>query len=291
MGDHIPSEVEPFGDLVVPEPFAMGRLVSAHESAFAHPIKETDEVRYLRVLAELTPELRAGLLEAQFLPENDLVRLFDARDLGVVKSVALQADGVDACELCSIALDDRVRGDILDDDGRGRRHGETSHSRELVNTGEPAQVDVVLERHVASEGHGIGDDAGISHLAVVRHVAVGHEQASIPDSRHPATAFGADVDGRELAKLIAVADDELRFFTPILQILGNLAQASVWEDAVPLAQREVALEYGMRAHDIAGAHLDLGTDYREWANVAPCLDDRAAGNDCRCVNSHRFLRR
>ena len=78
--------------------------------------------------------------------------------------------------------------------------------------------------------------------AVVRDVNVVHHQHAVADARDHPAAFGAAMDGSELADLVVVADFQARGLAVILEILRSGADRGELENPVARADRGVALD-------------------------------------------------
>src|SRR6267143_640966 len=172
---------------------------------------------------------------------------------------------------CATATTARPARSAASANSRGRRPdpamrpmGAAVHERqpadpgELVDGGETAEDHVVLDVDVARERDGVGENASVRDLRVVRDVAVRHQQAAVADAGHPAAAGRADVHRRELADLIRVADHQPRCLSRVFEVLRNRADGGELEDDVAFADGGVALDHGVRTYPGTGADLHLG---------------------------------
>src|SRR5205814_8835363 len=157
-----------------------------------------------------------------------------------------EAHGVDAHHFRPVALHGDVGRDVLRDHGAAAHERQPADPGELVDGGEPAEDHVVLDVDVASERDGVGENASVRDLHIVGDVAVRHQQAAVADAGHPAAAGRADVHRREFADLIRVADHQPRCLSSVFEVLWNGADGGELEDDVPLADRGVALDHGVR---------------------------------------------
>ena len=62
-----------------------------------------------------------------------------------------------------------------------------------------------------------------SHLAIVCHMRVRHQQRVIPDARQRPAALGAPMDGDELANQVVIADMRFGVLAFVLKILRGHA--------------------------------------------------------------------
>ena len=94
---------------------------------------------------------------------------------------------------------------------------------ELVDAGSRADVHAVFHRHVPAERGHVPEDGVVSHMAVVGHVHVGHEDVPVADRGPAPAALGSTVNGDELAEDVPAADRQTRLFAAELEILRRLA--------------------------------------------------------------------
>src|SRR5262249_31915812 len=149
-----------------------------------------------------------------------------------------------------------------------------------------ADVSVVLDGHVPGQGRAVAEDGAVSHLRVVRDVDVSHQQVVVADARYHAPAFGAAVDGDELADLVPLADPGLRRLTLVFQVLRRHAHRAVRIKDVVFTDPRGTFDIHASYQPRAGADLDLRADDRVRTDLGRFGDDCAGiDNGCR-VDGH-----
>ncbi|EAU64901.1 hypothetical protein STIAU_5450 [Stigmatella aurantiaca DW4/3-1] len=219
----------------------------------------------------MAPQLRLEPIQrlghAQLGAENNPVGLLDAADLLRAKAVPLQPHGVEPGQLRPVSLRHAVRGNVHHHHGAARDEGMLAHPRELMHRRQPREDDVVLDQHVPSDRGALPQDATVAHHAVMRHVAVAHEEVAVADAGDAAATGRADVQRGELANLVLVTEDEFGVLALVLQILGGTAQGGELEHPVARAERRAALDDSVRPHARLRTNLHLGSNDRECANL------------------------
>ena len=107
--------------------------------------------------------------------------------------------------------------------GHAADHGVPADPRELVNGAEPAEEGPVPYLDMAGKCRVVRHDHMIAHLAVMGDMHADHEQPVVADPRDHAAPGGAGIHGDVLADRVVGADDKLRGFALILEVLGDLA--------------------------------------------------------------------
>src|SRR6202044_1450565 len=99
----------------------------------------------------------------------------------------------------------------------------------LVDGRQTAELYPVTDLHMPAHGRAVGEDHLVADPAVVRDVGIRHEQAVRTDARDAMTLGRTAVHGAELAKHIALADDELRRLALVLLVLRRRPQGGELE--------------------------------------------------------------
>ena len=89
-------------------------------------------------------------------------------------------------------------------------------ANKLMDSDQTADNDIILNRHMAAEGGAIGDDITIADNAIMRDMAIHHEQVMIAHPGNHAAADRAGIERRELANLVVVADNQFARFASVL---------------------------------------------------------------------------
>src|SRR5690606_5381826 len=130
---------------------------------------------------------------------------------------------------------------------------------ELVHCHEPGQDRPRLDGHVSRELAAVGDDGTITHLAVVCHVHVAHQEA-IGAHRGDSRCGGAAVDGRVLTDDGALTDLDPGLLAGILEVLRRSSEDGASADLSLGRHTNISFE--------SDARRDPGTaaDVHRWAN-------------------------
>ena len=241
----------------------------------------------LRMAAVLGFHVRDRLAQTHLAAEDDLVRALHPRLRVLVEVRAGQAHRVDADDLRAVALHGDVGRHVLRDHRAAADERQAPDAGELVHGRQAAEDHVVFHHHVAGEGDGVGEDAAVVELDVVRYVALRHQEASVRDPRHASASGGADVHGRELADPVGVADHQTGRLSCVLEVLRNGADGGELEDDVLLADGRVTLDYRVRAHPRARADLHLGSDHRVGADLDAGVELGVPVHDRRRMDGQR----
>src|SRR5690606_11884329 len=207
------------------------------------------------------------LLERAFLGEQQTIRGAEIVDLFARETAALQAHDIEAAEV-GVVADRRTERDEI-----GRHQGARADERVaagagvLVDGGQATEESVVADLSVAADSGGLSHDDVVVDDAIVGDVAIAHDQTIIADRRDAAPAHGAAVNGGVFADDVVVADDELRRFAPVRQILRRAAEAYERPDGVALAEFGVALDEDVRDELRALADLHVRANHAAWADL------------------------
>ncbi len=169
--------------------------------------------------------------------------------------------------------------------------GAPAQPDELMDAGQAADDDVVLDDDMAGQSGLVGHDDAISDLRVVSHVRAGHEEAVVADARDASASLGAGVHGDTLADPASLTDDEPRVLSPVLEVLGNLADRRKREyrrsiaDLGVAGDDRVALDHDVVAEPDLPAYHREGTDAAAGSNLGAVLDHRRGVDRRRGMNS------
>src|SRR3954463_2014961 len=239
-----------------------GRSTASARDTPLRPFQEGDEVVDLRMTPVLRPHVGDGLAQAHLGAEDGLVGRLHARNRLLVEMRPGEAVGIDAHHFGAIPVHRAIGRNVL------RHHRPTGDEREpsdpgeLVHSREPAEDHPVLDDDVAAERGAVREHAPVAELHVVRDMAVRHHQATIADPGHPAARRRAQVDGDELAELVAVADHNLGLLARVFQVLGDGADGGELENHVVRADGRVAFDDRVGPNPRARADLHLRPDHR-----------------------------
>ena len=125
-----------------------------------------------------------------------------------------------------------------------------------------------LDRNVAAEGCGIGQNHVVANHAIMRDVGVSHNQDVAAHAGQSAALNGAAVDGNELANLVVVANFQARGFASVGQILRCHPDRAKREEAVVGANLGGPLDGHVRNQMATFSQLDVCPDHAIGADLA-----------------------
>src|SRR5579859_3776980 len=103
--------------------------------------------------------------------------------------------------------------------------------------------------------------------AVMGDVDVVHHQHAVADAGDHPAAFGAAMDGGELADLVVVADFQPRGFTVVLEVLRSGAERGELKDPVARADRGGSFDNRVGTNLRLRPNPDLRADYRSRSDL------------------------
>ena len=145
---------------------------------------------------------------------------------------------------------------------------------ELVDQGETAEDDPVVDGHVAGQRRGVGENRVVADHAIMGDVHVGHQPVVVADAGHPAAFLGAAIEGDEFADHVAVANLQARLFTVEFLVLRRRAERGELPDPVVAADpgrpvddhvrpdRRAIADFHILADDAESADADVAADFR-----------------------------
>src|SRR5205814_9867590 len=137
----------------------------------------------------------------------------------------------------------------------------------LVHSRKRADVGLVPYRHVPAQRRAVAQHGAVAHLYIVGDVDIRHQQIVVADAGQHASAFGAAMDGHELADSVAAADARCGSFALVLQVLRRHADRAVGVKNIIFAdcggafqvyvghQASACSDLDLRSHDAVGADL------------------------------------
>ena len=149
---------------------------------------------------------------------DEAIDLLDSMDLLGSKSTTIESNRVDATELNRFACCDSIRRYILVDARSALHHTVTTNMGELVNERTTADDGEIVHLYLTGQLRGIGHDDIIVQDAVVRHVAISHDEVVVADNGL-ALAGRPTMDSNELTQHAVVADDGPCLFSTELEVL------------------------------------------------------------------------
>src|SRR5579863_845239 len=126
----------------------------------------------------------------------------------------------------------------------------------------------------------------VANAAIVRHMAVSHQQAVVADSRLQSPALRAAVDGYKFADFITAADLRESAFAPVLKILRRYSDRRIRKEDIIFAYDRRALDKEVRHEPRARANFNVGAKDTERAYVGSGIYARGRVDDSCRVDRH-----
>ncbi len=104
-------------------------------------------------------------------------------------------------------------------------------------------------------------------MAVMRNVGIGHQNIAVTDVGNPTAAFGAAIDGRELANGVVIADLNTGRLSVVLEVLGFGTERGELRNPVVTTERNRSLDHA------------VGSNRRPRTDPRSGVDDRIRAND------------
>ncbi len=144
-----------------------------------------------------------------YLAVKDLIHLLQGSNFARFESGSSQADDIHIVIPGAITPDGTERGDIVIDRRAAANKGSATDTVELVDSRESPDSDIIFYQDMTGHGSAVGKDVVVPYQAVVRNMAVCHEEVLTADYGLLIPLHGSAVYGAELAKDIVIADYKL----------------------------------------------------------------------------------
>lgn len=249
---------------------------AAADAAFGSP-DEIDEHTDVGRQIRWSLQLINAVLQPFSGTENGFEGPLDSQDSGCVEAVSAHADEIDRANPADLVIDTERR-DIFCGPGPAAHHGQFADPYKLMNQAVPGDDRTIPDFHMTSEQGTINQNDMVADAAVVRYVAVNHEEIMIADGGGSVLTI-ASVNGNAFAKDIVVANHGPGFFVMIADVLRGLADNGIGEYLIVFTQRCPASD--MRAMHETGAgpdgdigvDKDIGTDFDIFCQIDGGVDD------------------
>ena len=119
---------------------------------------------------------------------------------------------------------------------------------------------MVVNMHMPGNLRVVGENRVIAHLAVMRHVHVGHDPVVVADPGNARILRRTAVQRAKLAYGVVIADFKTRRFVLVFFVLRRLA------DGTELKEHVAGADPGMCADDHVGSYAGAGVDFRVGTN-------------------------
>src|SRR5690606_3538813 len=115
--------------------------------------------------------------------EQRPIAILQPSELVDAEAVTLQADDVEAEELCTIPLREAVRRDVLDDHGPSAEETVVPKPNKLMDSAKTSDRHKVSDRDMSRERRTIRENIIVPDQTVVTDVARCHEEVAAPNLR------------------------------------------------------------------------------------------------------------
>ncbi len=201
------------------------------------------------------------------------------RDVGAGDTATLQPDKVKPVQDPTRRLHQTVGDHVIRHHRHSADDGPATDTHELVDTGQPADQDIVFNDAVARDGGVVHNNHPIAKDRIMGDVTARHKQPVIADPGHAATAFGAAVHGDMFADTVAFANLQTAGFPFELKVLGDFTDHREGKDHRTFA------DFGVAGDDRVGLHLNVVMQHDPRADDAERAD-LGRGRDLRPFLDH-----
>ena len=155
---------------------------------------------------------------------------------------------------------------------------QTAKSGIVVHNGIAGNDGSIVNMDMATQQHTVHQDDTIMYVAVVCHMAVGHEHVAVADPCDAILFLRTFVDCHAFAKDVVISDDDLCRCVLETDILGLTANNSAWKETVVLSDRGTAGQHNM------ALQFSVVTDGHIWADQTKRTDVDSGSDGGRFVN-------
>ena len=138
---------------------------------------------------------------------------------------------------------------------------------ELVDQGEAAQDDLILNDHVTRQRGCVGENGVISHHAIVGDVDIGHQPVVIADPGLAGTINGAAIEGAVFADGVVITDHKGTALAVELLVLGVGSQGREGMDLVVFADMGRPFDHHVGSNHRAAVDVNIRADDTERADA------------------------
>src|ERR1700678_3676937 len=126
---------------------------------------------------------------------------------------------------------------------------------------------MILDSHVAREGHAVRENHAAADLAIVGNVGGGHHEVAVSKAGDATSTRGSDVQGGKLTNLIVVAEEQLGRLALVFHVLGDGPKRCKLEDAIAGTDGRATFNHRMGTDGRLGTNSDPGADHRKGADL------------------------
>jgi hypothetical protein len=153
-----------------------------------------------------------------------------------------------------------------------------AYPAELMHHGETAENGEVSYLHMPSQLYAIGEYRIVSHLAIMRHVYIGHDPVVVTDLGNTMVLNSSAIERAKLPYRISVADFQSRGLACVFLVLWHFSQRDKLKYPVIASDTRMAGDNRVRAHTAASIYFHMFTDQRIRADLY-ALGEASAGMD------------
>src|SRR3989344_412022 len=155
----------------------------------------------------------------------------------------------------------------------------SADAAKLVHQRKAAQNGVVTDRHVTGQAGAIGENRSIADLAVMRQMAIGHDEIVMTEPRHTPARHGGAIESAVLPDDVPIADLKPGGFAFVPQMLRRIAQGRELVNFIVPADTRRPVDDDVRTDPGIVTDLHARTDDAEGTNMDVFPDFRARVND------------
>src|SRR5208283_2418556 len=177
---------------------------------------------------------------------NNFVCFFYVTNGLVSESPPLEPDQIQTIQFGMVSCYADIGWNVQGHCRRSADHAIGTDSHKLMHSHNPADDGVIVDGNMSSERHGVCHDDIVPKLAVMRHVGISHKKIFVADLGFSVFFGGSPVYGSAFPDDVVIADNQVRLFVLVPDVLGGHADAGKRVDMVPLSDGCPALDHYMR---------------------------------------------
>ena len=104
-------------------------------------------------------------------------------------------------------------------------------------------------------------------MAIVRHMAIGHQKILVANARQHPASLGSPVNGDGLPDGVSVSDHNAARFSPVFQVLGRKSGGRKRIEEIVFSDRRVSIDDHMGQEAGSGADRDLSFQDTERSDI------------------------
>src|SRR3990167_2974354 len=212
------------------------------------------------VRAHFSLNLTNGVFQMKPRAIGDLKRLAQSNSNFKLEFVSFEPNDIHSAEFIGKSSPDRIGGNIAGNAAKAADHRVRADAGELVDGCHSADDGAISDNHVTGRHRAIRHHDAISNLAIVRDMAVSHDQTIIADS-HRRVFLTRGVDRYKLPNFASLPDNDIGCFALEFQILRLRADACARPNGRPLSNLGISIDIGMGLDSDIVAKSDCFLDY------------------------------